>query len=236
MARIRHSFTVRDMSTFLVGKPSSVRTAGLLCLVGAVIGMVGGLVTGFISPAVASDRFSYPFTPTGYVVAEISFAVNHVLLLVGVLGVAWSGAAGARRLGRAGVRVSVVGLVALTLCELVAIALADSAYPTSRTDLLETGYGISTILIGVGLVMAGIGVVQTGRWSGWSRYVVLACGVAVFVIVIPGVFGPFLVGRLVLTFWMLMFAGLGFALVRNASPRCAETERVSVPDGVARET
>lgn len=172
----------------------------------------------FISPAVASDRFSYPFTPAGYVVAEISFAVNHVLLLVGVLGVAWSGAVGNIRIGRAGVRVSVLGLVALTLCELVAITLADSAYPTSRTDLLDTGYGISSILIGVGLVMAGIAVARTGRWSGWSRYAVLACGAAVFGIVIPGVFGPFIVGRLVLTLWMLMFAGLGYAVIRKRNP------------------
>lgn len=236
MARIREGVTVQAMSTYVAGRSSSVRTAGLLCLVGAIIGVAGGLVTGFISPAVASDRFSYPYTPTGYVVAEISFAVNHVLLLVGVLGVARSGAVGDRRLGRVGVRVSVVGLVALTLCELVAITLADSAYPTSQTDLLETGYGISTILIGVGLVMAGTGVVRTGRWSGWSRYVVLACGVAVFVVVIPGVFGPFLVGRLVLTFWMLMFAGLGYALIHNASQPSAGIERVSEPGGAARKT
>jgi hypothetical protein len=59
--------------------------------------------------------------------------------------------------------------------------------------------------------------------------VVLACGVAVFVIVIPGVFGPFLVGRLVLSFWMLMFAGLGVALIGNATPRPAGTEGVGQP-------
>src|SRR5262249_19247145 len=44
----------------------------------------------------------------------------------------------------------------------------------------------------------------------------LACGVAVFVIVLPGVFGPFLAGRLAITVWMLGWAALGAALVKNA--------------------
>ncbi|MDQ3398372.1 MAG: hypothetical protein M3511_11515, partial [Deinococcota bacterium] len=51
---------------------------------------------------------------------------------------------------------------------------------------------------------------------GWHRFIPLICGVAVFVIVIPGVFGPFLAGRLVLAAWMLMFAALGWALYTQA--------------------
>jgi len=48
---------------------------------------------------------------------------------------------------------------------------------------------------------------------------VLVCGVAVFVVVIPGVFGPFLAGRLVLVAWMLMFAALGVALSAHLARR-----------------
>ncbi|HCT77920.1 MAG TPA: hypothetical protein DGG94_16505 [Micromonosporaceae bacterium] len=199
-------------------KSSFIRVAGMLCLVGAVIGAIGGLVTAFYPAAVASTQFSYPFTPTGYIVAELSFALNHVLLLIGLLGVSRSGAAGTGLIGRSGLWIAVGGMAVLTICELRAMTLANSAYPAPETDLLDMGYGAATILIGIGLTMAGIAVARARIWTGWARFVLLACGVAVFVVVLPGVFGPFLAGRLVLVTWMLMFAALGLALVRSGQP------------------
>ena len=204
------------IATATATRSEIVRTAGRLCLAGAIIGVTGGLVTAFIEPAVASDRYSYPYTPSGHVLAELTFILNHVLLLIGVLGIARSGAAGRGRLGRVGLWTSMVGLVALTLCEAGSTALADSAYPTPRTDALGMGYGVASILIGVGLVLAGVAVARPRHWTGWARYIVLLCGVAVFVLVIPGVFSTLLAGRLVLVIWMLMFAALGLALIRSA--------------------
>jgi hypothetical protein len=84
--------------------------------------------------------------------------------------------------------------------------------PGPGTSVLDTSFGVASILIGVGLVLAGVAVVKAGEWTGWRRFVPLICGVAVFVIVIPGVFGSFLAGRLVLVVWMMMFAALGWAL------------------------
>jgi hypothetical protein len=215
---------VLDMDTTInttATRSDFVRTAGRLCLAGAIIGVIGGLVTAFISPAVAPDRYSYPYSPTGYVLAELTFILNHVLLLVGVLGVARAGAAGRGRLGRVGLWTSAVGLMALTLCEVGSAALANSAIPTPRTDALGAGYGVASILTGVGLILAGVAVVRTRHWTGWARYIVLICGIAVFVIVIPGIASTFLAGRLVLVAWMLMFATLGLALIR--APRPATT-------------
>ena len=117
--------TVRNMDTTTVTtatRPEFVRMAGWLCLAGAIIGVIGGLVTAFIEPAVGPDRYSYPYTPTGYVLAELTFILNHVLLLVGVLGLARSGAAGTGRLARVGLWASAIALVALTLCEVASIA------------------------------------------------------------------------------------------------------------------
>lgn len=204
------------MTTTTVTTPSRIRTAGLLTVVGAAIGAIGGLVMAFYPPAVGEDRFSYPFTPTGHRIAETAFAVNHVLLLIGVLAVGWAGAAGRGRAGRVGLGATAAGLVLITLCEVGAILLAGSAYPTDRTDLLDMGYGVSSILIGVGLIVAGVAVVRAGRWRGWTRWAVLATGVAVFVVVLPGVFGPMVAGRLVLVAWMLLWAAVGLALVRES--------------------
>jgi hypothetical protein len=202
---------------------SFVKTAGLLCLVGAVIGVISGLVTAFIPPAVSSDWYSYPYTPTGFLVAQVVFILNHVLLLVGILGLARSGAAGTGLLGRVGLWISVLGMATLTVCEVGAMTLATSPYPSPRTDFMDMSYGVASILIGLGLVLAGVAVARAGEWTGWHRFVALICGVAVFVIVIPGVFGPFLAGRLALVVWMLMFAALGWALYTRA--RIPEVER-----------
>ncbi len=218
---------MNDTST---ARSSFVKTAGLLCLAGAVIGVISGLVTAFIPPAVSFDRYSYPYTPTGFRVAQLVFMSNHVLLLVGILGLARSGAAGSDLLGRIGVWISIVGMSTLTLCEVGAMTLATSPYPSPRTDLLDMAFGVASILIGVGLVLAGIAVARARKWGGWQRFIALICGVAVFVIVIPGVFGSFLVGRLVLVVWMLMFAALGWALYTRA--RISEVERAPAIAGL----
>ncbi len=201
-----------SMNNTTVAGSSFVKMAGLLCLVGAVIGAIGGLVTGFIPPAVSSDWYSYPYSPTGFLLAQLVFMLNHVLLFVGLLGLARSGAAGSGFLGRAGVWISLIGLATLTLCEIGAMTLATSLYPSPGTGFLDTSFGIASTLIGLGLTLAGVAVVKANEWTGWRRFIVLICGAAVFVIVIPGILGPFLVARLALTVWMLMFAALGWAL------------------------
>ena len=209
---------------------SFVKSADLLCLVGAVIGVISGLVTAFIPPAVSSDWYSYPYTPAGFLVAQLVFILNHILLLVGILSLTRSGATGRSLLGRVGTWISVVGMIALTLCEVAAMSLATSPYPSPETGSLETSYDVASILIGVGLTLAGVAVTRTGEWSGWRRFVALICGVAVFVIVIPGILGPFLVARLALTVWMLMFAALGWALYTQA--RVPEIERALATMGL----
>ena len=218
---------MRNIST---AGSSFVKTAGLLCFVGAIIGVISALVTAFIPPAVSPDWYSYPYTPTGFRVAQFVFILNHVLLLVGILGLAQSGAAGPGRLGRVGLWIAVIGMVTLTLCEVGAMTLATSPYPSPRTDFMDTSYGVASILIGVGLTLAGVAVARTSKWTGWHRFVALICGIAVFVIVIPGVFGPFLAGRLVLAVWMLMFAALGWALYTRA--RISKVERAPATAGL----
>jgi hypothetical protein len=197
-------------------RSSFVRTAGLLCIAGALLGVVGGVVTAFITPGVPPTQYSYPFVPEALVLASIAYAVNHVLLLIGVLGVISAGAVGDRRWGRAGLWTAVVGWAALTLCEFGSIALADFARPTNQTNLLEAGYGVATFLIGVGLIIGGVAVVRAGVWSGWARWVALACGAGVFVLTIPGIMtDERVVMSLAIGAWMAMFVALGAALVRH---------------------
>lgn len=123
------------MSSTSTAGSSFVKTAGLLSLVGAIIGAIGGLVTGFLPPSVSSDWYSYPYTPAGFVVAQFVFILNHLLLLVGMLGLIRSGAAGRGLLGRVGLWISVVGWATLTLCEVRAMTLGRIAVPFARNRL-----------------------------------------------------------------------------------------------------
>lgn len=204
------------MDTTFAARSPLVRTSGLLCMAGGITGVLGAVVLATAAPAVGADRFSYPFTPGGFLVAQSAFALNHVLLLVGVLGLARSGAVGTGVLARGGPAVAAIGWGALTLCELWAMTLATSPYPSPSTDVLGMAYGVATVLIGVGLVLAGIAVLRARVWTGWHRFITLVCGLAVFVIVLPGVFGPFLAGRVALGVWMLLLAALGQALYTEA--------------------
>lgn len=207
-----------------------VSTAGLLCLVGAIIGAAGGLAMILVSPSVAPERFSYPFDDVGHVVVESVFLLNHGLLLVGLLGVTRSGATGDGRLGRAGIGVAATGMVLLSVCEVMAMVLVDAMAADTAVGWLGAAYGLATVTIGVGLVMAGIAVARARVWRGWARFVVLTGGVAVFVVVLPGVAGPMVIGRLVLIAWMLVFAALGFALLRSRpSIVLANTVDVAAP-------
>lgn len=71
------------------------------------------------------------------------------------------------------------------------MTLADSPDPAPSTDVLDTAFGVASVLIGVGLCLAGIAVVRARVWTGWHRFITLACGVAVFVMVIPGILRRF---------------------------------------------
>ena len=44
---------------------------------------------------------------------------------------------------------------------------------------------IAPNLVGLGLILAGIAVIRAHRWTGWHRYVVLALGIYVFVVMTP---------------------------------------------------
>ena len=60
--------------------------AGWICAAGGVIGVASGLVTAVVTPAAGMDMYRYPFRPHAYTVAQLVYAANHLMLLVGVLG------------------------------------------------------------------------------------------------------------------------------------------------------
>lgn len=147
----------------------------------------------------------------GFTVIQIWFFVQHGL----VAGVAALDRAQVMTQGRSarwGTSLAASGMALLAVTELIAITARNSTYPGDGTGLLAALYGVSSLAVGVGLILAGIVVRRAGRWTGWRGQVVLVAGIFVFVPMTPALMGPFVLARLATTVWMLLFAALGYAL------------------------
>ena len=198
----------------------SVRRAGVWCLGAGLVGAAQAIILLAWSPQVSDDRYSYPFTGFGFVVAQASFFLQHLPLVVGVVALMWLPATRASRTARIATGAAAVGLMLLTAMELITIVAYDAATDSSLATLINNLYGPPVILIGAGLIVAGIALLRQGtaRWGGarWVPALVLLLGVYVFVPLTPAIMGTFTAGRLGIGGWMLLFALLGFGLTRLA--------------------
>ncbi len=189
------------------------RTAGLVCLVGGALGLASGLWLAFVDPVVSDDKFSYPLSPEGLVWIQAWFVVQHLALVVGQVAVWRSGAVGPSRSGRIGHLLAVGGMVGLAVTEAIAIGARNDDLDSGLVGVLNGLYGVTSIAIGVGLVMEGIAIRKHGSWTGPAASLVLVLGIWVFVPMTPAIALSFLGARLAISGWMLLFALLGWALV-----------------------
>lgn len=189
-----------------------VRRAGAVCLAAGLLGAVSGIFLAAYPGQVAEEMFSYPLTADGFTGIQIWFFVQHVGLLAGIAALTRAEIMAPGRSARWGVGLAVSGMALLALTELIAITARHSTYPGDGTGLLDALYGVSSLAVGVGLILAGIAVRRGGRWTGWRSLVVLVAGIFVFVPMTPALMGPFLLARLAIAGWMLLFAALGYAL------------------------
>ena len=195
-----------------------VRRAGAWCLGGGILGIAEVLVTLAWSPQVSEERFSYPFDAFWFVIAELSYAFQHVLLVAGGVALLWLPTVRASRAAQIATRVAVAGLVLLVVAELSTLSLYDAATDSTLATVIATSFMLPTLLIGVGLTVAGVALVRQGAAGGagarWLPAAVLAPGVYTFVVLIPAINGPDVIARLGIGGWMLLFAVLGYVLTR----------------------
>jgi hypothetical protein len=189
-----------------------VRRAGLICLAAGLLGAAGGIFLAVYPGQVSEDRYSYPLTADGFTGLQLWFFLQHLGLLAGIVALARAGTMAPGRSARWGAGLAVSGMALLAVTELIAVTARNSTYPGDGTGLLDALYGVSSFAVGVGLILAGIAVRRRGRWTGWRGLVVLVAGIFVFVPMTPALMGPFVLARLAITGWMLLFAALGYAL------------------------
>ena len=192
----------------------SVRPAALLCLAAGVLGAACGLALALVEPSVGTDRFSYPLSARSFAAAQAWFGLHHLGLLAGLLALRWAGVLPDTRPARWGWTAAVIGMAGLAVTELVALAAADADVDSGIASALGGLYGVTCTAMGVGLVLAGASMWRARVWTGWRRGVVLALGIWVFVPMFPAlVVTPTDGARLAIGGWMLLFAGLGLALL-----------------------
>jgi hypothetical protein len=177
---------------------------------GGLLGVVQGVGLDLWPAQVAPDTFSYPLTPGGAAVAQVTFAVQHLMLVAGV--VALLGVAGGRLL-RGGLWATLAALVGLTVMEVVAIAAVAEPLDSPLASTISALYGIPSIAAGLGLAAAGIGRLRGGTLPG-PRPLLLVSGLFVFLVLTPALMGPFELARLAIAVWMLLFAWLFAASAR----------------------
>lgn len=198
-----------------------VRRAGAWCLVGGLLGIAGVIVTLAWPHQVTEEWFSYPFDAFWFVIAELSYAAQHALLVAGGVALLWLPTVRASRAARIATVVAVAGLVLLVVTELSALSLYDQAMDSSLTTVITSLFTLPTLLIGVGFTVAGVALIrQPGAdWAGAQLLpaAVLAPGVYTFVVFIPAINGPDFVARVGIGGWMLLFAVLGYGLTRLES-------------------
>jgi hypothetical protein len=192
-----------------------VRAAGMWCIAGGLIAAIGASVTASLPSAVPPGSISAPYTPGVFRVTEVIWTIAHVLMLLGTIGFARSGAVGSSRLGRIGNWIAIVGMALLVPCELGYAFFATADEGSTAVMVLDSAIGMASMIAGLGYVLAGIAVLRAGRWQGWQRFIPLLCGLFVFVVLMPITFTQPDLFLWPVAGWSACFVPLGIALYQQ---------------------
>jgi len=189
---------------------SFVRTAGLGLIVGSIIG---------IGVGVKEALFPTPFGTVQNVIMQAIVIIANTLVLIGVIGLVRSGAAGESRLAKIGLRIAVLAS---------ALFLPFEVLVTVNEELGGALLGLTALVQGLGLLLAGIAVLRAGRWSRWRRFTPLLCGLYTFLILIPALALSDGYNAWALAGWQIPFLLLGVALYQQRSVPVAKPAVVGV--------
>ena len=214
--------------------PNTVRAVGWLTVVSALAGTALAVAIIVWPEQVSDTRWSFPFDASSYVAFQVSFFLHDLTLIPGlalVAGWAWPSASRATRIG---LGLTVTSMVAGALIEVSAVSAATSSVTSTAATVLGTAYGVMSLGFGVGFVMAGLALRRQplipGRVGRWT-YVLI--GVWTFFPMLPSLFMPMVWGRITIGIWFLLYAGIGFTILRFADQASAGGEPSRVTDATA---
>lgn len=137
---------------------------------------------------------------------SVLLAVLHIGQIAAAIALWRTGLAGTGGLARVGLVLWLIGGVLYSVGELLYI----TTHP--MTDAV---FGIASLASGVGPILAGVAVLRAGRWIGVARFLPLAIGVYMFVVLTPVLFATSF-GLLAIAGWNVLWLLLGLALYARA--------------------
>lgn len=174
----------------------SVRTPALVCAVLSAAQVVVALLA-YTVPALGLGLGDEPMLWSAVLLAFL-----HVQQLAAVVALARSGLLQPGVLGRTGLWLTALGGVVFLVGELLYVidrAVADIAF------------GIAPIASGAGMILVGVAVLQARRWTGPARFLPLAVGAFVVVVLTPVLIAT-AAGLLAIAAWAALWLALGIAL------------------------
>lgn len=196
--------------------PSSIRPGVLVVIAGTVFADGAFLTAAYRgSSTVPDDRLSYPWTGATAVTTSAVWGAAQLLLTIGLITFARSDAVRSRW-GQRGAWAAVTGSALYVAGHLASIVFHDANMDDPGAVLALTCFGVGTVLIALGMLVAAREVRRTGVWQGWARNVPLALG-AWMVAMMPLQFTPALV--FAVGVYSALTIALGVAMIEQPNQR-----------------
>ena len=192
----------------------TVLAPGLLTIIAAAVQGDGAIITAAYRSAspISEEQLSFPWDGATAITTSLIWAASQVLIVVGLVAFARSGAAPTTA-GRVGGRLAVAGALLYVVAHGLSLVAFDAALDDPISVAVLSCFGVGTMLTAVGLIMAGAAALRAGVWSRWRRYTPLVLGVWM-VVMMPLQFTPAL--PLAVGLYALAFLALGLALIVEA--------------------
>lgn len=192
---------------------------GAACLASGVLGAVVAVVSLAYPPDVPDSQWSYPYPVGVFWVVGVVLALIHVLTLAGFVGVQLADPHRHARAAVLGLWVAIAGYALLVVAEMLSAGIGGQQTTSSAAATVGGVFGVASLLTAVGSLIAGVVIARAGVWTGLGRWMVLASGVIMVLLVTPAnITGSEVFRMVALTLWSLSFIPLGRAIA-SAAPR-----------------
>jgi hypothetical protein len=201
---------------------TETRGLGLACAASGVLMVLLAIPIGMHIGDAPENQWSYPQSAGVFLVEAVLLAVAHLLSAAGFVGALRLDAEGGSVAGRAGLWAAVAGLVGLSAAEIASGLIGEETDDSGIATAVSTAFGLTSLIFAVGAIVGGIAIVRADVWQGPWKWVVLATGVAIIVLVTPGnISGSLLFRQTALLIWSALFIPLGVDVARGLSRRAA---------------
>jgi hypothetical protein len=215
----------RSFRPYVLGMNASqsqiLRRAGAASLAGAAFTIAGSVVIGVAqaSSDVPQSLYRAPLSHGAFVALAVYAALTHLLILAALIELRRSEVAGTSNWARLGLGAALAGTTLLFACEWATIPLVDRHDNSTAAVLVDSLFGLATILVTAGMIAVGCAMLRSGRLRSWRRSAPLACGL-LSLAVIPIQFTSAI--WLGIGIYAIGYAILGAALVTDPTAAGAE--------------